>query len=269
MSSNQLRIGVIRTENRHTGTGRTLRTLRTLSTSRTLRPNLRVHNLHHVHNQRRSVNRYAVSDTMLKNNVDVRHPVDEFEIVAGLDCQQEIPCCNLILVLRDHQFRCRISNRRTILRQPDIDLKTVAATTTMMQLRRKLQIICARIGERDPRVRNNTDAVRLSCVVQRHRSRSIDRCGLLILIGEKRPVISERSGSTRSNNSHLIRQLLNNNRIRRILDNNRVDGLIDNHHIRFIVGVNTHRVTSGRTLNVPCKSLVTTPLLATISKSYT
>jgi hypothetical protein len=152
MSSNQIRIRVIRTEDRHTSTGRTLRTLRTLSTSRTLRADLRVHHLHHVHDQRWGVNGDSVGDTMLKNNVDVRHPIDEFEIIPGLDCQQKIPGGDLILVLRDHQFRCRISNWCAVLRQPDIDLEAVATATTMMQLRRELQIICARIGERDPRV---------------------------------------------------------------------------------------------------------------------
>jgi hypothetical protein len=88
---------------------------------------------------------------MLQHDVRVRRTPNQLQIVAGSDSQQEIPGWHHILVLVNNQFRCRVGDRSTVLRQPDIKFKTVTATTTMMHLRRELQIVGAVIGERDPR----------------------------------------------------------------------------------------------------------------------
>ena len=264
MGCNQLRKRIERTKNRDAGTRRTLRTSRTLRADRT---NLRVHHLHHRDNQRRCIHRHTVSDSMLNVNVGVRRPVSQLEIVAGSQRQQEIPSGNLIRVFWNDQFRCRVRNRRPVFHQPNVDLGAVTATSTMMQLRRELQIVCAVISERDPRPGCDRHTVRLSSVIECHQCAGVNHRRMLILIREKRAVIAERSGSTRSNNSHLIRGLLNNNRVRYLVNNNLIDSRLNNDVIRSIIDINCHRVTSGVTLKEPCNRRVTTPFEATISKS--
>lgn len=261
----QFGVCVIGAENGDTGAGRTLGALNSL---RALGTDLVVHDLHDVHKQRWCIYGDTIGDRMLDHNVNIRDPIHQLQVIVSSQSEQKIPGGNLILVLRDHQFRRRIGDRCPILRQPDIDLKSVPATATMMQLRRELQIISTVIGERDPRAGHDTDAVRFSRVVQRHRCRSIDRCGLLILIRKKRPIITESPGSTRSNNRYFIADLLDNNRIRDLINNNLIDCLINNHVIVAVVHIG-HLVTSGVTLKVPCNNRVTTPFEATISKSYT
>jgi hypothetical protein len=78
--------------------------------------------LHHRDNQRRSIDRHAVSDTVFQHDVSIIDLPENLHIIASVHRQQEIPRWHQKVVLLDNQFRRRISDRRAVLSEPNVKL---------------------------------------------------------------------------------------------------------------------------------------------------